>query len=69
MRRLASELAKAEGKKSSVKIGDVREIIALIRKRIRDEAKIERVDTVNLLLAGRMAVILMPKSLKADAKK
>lgn len=38
--KLASTLALLEGKKSQVKIGDVRELIKLLRKLIKDDPSI-----------------------------
>jgi len=37
IKQLASEIAKKEGKKSNVKIGDVREILSILSDMIYDE--------------------------------
>jgi hypothetical protein len=43
MNRLASKIAKREGKKSQVKIGDIREILRILFEVLSDEAKAKKV--------------------------
>ena len=56
-RQLASLLAKTEGKKHQATVGDVREVIAILKREIKCDLRSGSANIVNLLLPKGYALL------------